>query len=44
MTNTLLYLANKMIFEMGGADARTKEIDVEAISYNDHFDELKSEL
>ena len=44
LTDVLLDLANEMNFEMGGADEGIEELDEEAMSYDENFEELKSEL
>ena len=44
MADALLDLTNEMNFESGDADDRTEEVDEEAMSYEEHFEELQSEL
>ena len=44
LTDALLDLANEINFEMGGADEGIEEVDEEAVSYDENFVELKSEL
>ena len=40
ITSALLDLPNEMNFDTGGANERSEEIDEEAMSYDDHFEEL----
>ena len=44
LEDALLDLANEMNFELEDTDDRTEEVDEEAMSYEEHFGELQSEL
>ena len=44
MVDALLDLVNEMSFESGHANDRNEEVDKEAMSYEEYFEELQSKL